>query len=194
MYNDWRHSLRGFRPFKYHGFCSCSFLKNLKNPTQMLNRKENTTQKQALLRPLTPSTAKFGNSDPGPLDCSAEARARTLAMLPSSCAPTMTKGICSLVSVCISIILNPTPWMGSRTPSQSHSVRPTNTPLSGDPAQRSQHPTLDVLQRICPYRGAPRPTASMRSIYECRLDRPPKRASIKAHTAKKKTSTNIATA
>lgn len=190
MYNDWHHSLHCFCPFKYHGFCSCPFLKNLKNPTQMLNCKDNPTQKQALLRPLTPSTAKFGNSDPGPLGCSAEARAR---MLPSTCTPTMTKAICSLVSVCVSIIPNPTPWMASRTPSQSHSVRQTNAPLNGDPAQGSQHPMLEVLQRICPHRGAPGPTADMGSIHECRLDRPPKRASIKAHTLMKKTSTSIAT-
>lgn len=115
-------------------------------------------------------------------------------MLPSTCAPTIAKAICNLVSVCIRIIPNPTPWMASITPSQSHSVRPINAPLSGDPAQGSQDPMPDVLQRICPHRGAPRPTANMGSIHECHFNRPPKRASIKAHTPMRKTSTSIATA
>lgn len=53
---------------------------------------------------------------------------------------------------------------------------------------------LDVLQRIRPHRGAPRPTANMGSIHECQFDRALKRASINAHTPMKKTSTSIAAA
>lgn len=91
-----------------HGFCSCSFLKNLKKPTQISPCSNNPTQKPACLNPPLPST-KFGNTVPGPSLSGAVALATIVATLPSTCAHTSVNTIWNLVSVCSRIIPNPTP-------------------------------------------------------------------------------------
>jgi len=91
-----------------HGFCNCSFLKNLKNPTQIRPCNNNPTQKPACLKPPLPST-RFGNTVPGPSLSGAVALATIVATLPSTCAHTSVNTIWNLVSVCSRIIPNPTP-------------------------------------------------------------------------------------
>jgi len=91
-----------------HGFCNCSFLKNLKNPTQISPCSNNPTQKPACFNPSLPST-KFGNTVPGPSLSGAVALATIVATLPSTCAHTSVNTIWNLVSVCNNIIPNPTP-------------------------------------------------------------------------------------
>ena len=87
---------------------SLTFLKNLKNPTQILNWHTNAIQNHAFHKPPELS-ARFGNTLPGPSLSGAHALAKIVATLPSTCAQTSVNTIWKRVSVCNRIIPNPTP-------------------------------------------------------------------------------------
>src|SRR5262245_2971373 len=89
----------------------------------------------------------------------------------------------------------PTPWIASKTPSQSHRARPASAPATGPPGIQGTHsPKPDVAHSICAQRGAPRPMAKMGTIHEWLFDRCPNSARKPAHTPTKKAKTSRVTA
>lgn len=63
---------------------------------------------------------KSGNTLPGPIRLGAVALATITAVDPMICARHRVAATCTLLRVCNKIIPRPTPWIASRTPSQSH--------------------------------------------------------------------------
>lgn len=92
-----------------YGLNNCSFLKNLKNPTQTNNWKIKAIQNQCSLNPSRNPPEKSGKTVPGPILFGALALAAIVANDPIICAAISVKEICNLVKVCNKIIPNPTP-------------------------------------------------------------------------------------
>lgn len=180
-------------PKPSQGLLNCSFLKNIKNPTGITTCAPNAIQNHGLLIPCTTPLEKSGNTSPGPSRSGAVAFATIVTAAPRIWLDTSVTPIWIRVSVCRSIMPKPTPCTASRTPSQSHSVRPARAPATGPPGiQGTQRPKPEVPQSIWAQRGAPRPMAKMGRIQECARESLEKMKSSAIQTKRKKTRTRRA--
>ena len=191
-----------------HGFESCSLRKKKMQSTLIDTMKSRHTQKSAFPKPAAMPAEKSGNTSPGPNLSGAVARARMVAIEPTTCAARRVKVTWNRVIVWRRIIPNPvvawislchflfaergnlpTPWRESRTPSQSHSDLPRRAPATGPPAQGMYVPMLEVAHRIWAHRGAPRPTAKIGMNQACLLEKTWKTQRAAAQTTMKKNRT-----
>lgn len=148
------------------GLLNCSFLKNMKNPAGTAKFMSNAIQNHAFPSPGIAPAEKSGKTSPGPILSGAVARARIVAIDPSTCAAMRVKRTWNLVSVCNKIMPNPTPCTASNTPNHNQRHLPAIALAAAPPAHGTYWPILLVPHRICAHRGAPKPIANTGSTQE----------------------------